>query len=80
MKAQWKDGQYGLISLDLPGGFRATVIWDSMQPKDSPDYQSGYKVSFERVTIKAHFLSIEEAKTAAENLARRKLTEALESL
>lgn len=79
MKANWIEGAYGYWRLTLPGGFVATVGWDSITPRGEVR-QSGYIASFESIRLPRPYASLDEAKRAAERLARVKLTAALDAL
>ena len=75
----WKTGAYGLESRRI-GRFEITVIWDSCVSRDAPDEQRGYKVTFERLSLKKRFGSEIEAKAAGEKLAQTVLRQALTEL
>lgn len=72
----WIDGKYGFIYLKL-GHFTGTIGWESTVPKGTP---TGYKVSFEHVTLRARFQSQDEAKKALLALATSELDKAKKAL
>ncbi len=75
MSKKWIDGKYGFSNLKV-GLFTVTVGWDSMGPRDL----SGYKVSFESVSLPKRFQNCNEAKVAGETLAKKYLEQALKEL
>lgn len=76
----WQEGAYGFWHLRLPGNFTGVVGWDSARPKGSTEERSGYKVSFEDVSLVARYKSLDEAKAACERLSSAQLAKAAVAL
>jgi hypothetical protein len=71
-KLKWKDQGHGYHTAEI-GIIRLSVIWET----------EGFQVAvdgFTSPTLMRHFPNLDQAKAAAESLAIRKLTEALNQL